>query len=348
MGTRIRSEGLSREPKIFPRIYIALIVLGAIILIGIEGYVWLEDYTVAEAFYMTIITVSTVGYGEVRELSDSGRIFTAILIITSFGTFAYAISAITSYVISGFYKNYFKAFRVGKDIDKLENHVIVCGYGRVGEMVASELHDHDQPFVLLERNEARYNRILENTKWMSLKGDATRDENLLKARIHKAKALITTLPDDAENLYVVLTARELNKDLCIISRASKSSSVKKLKIAGANNVIMPDKVGGVHMASLVVTPDVLEFLDHISIQGSGDINLEEVTFKELPDDFRYQTLGELEAKNRLGINIIGYKTDGGEYIINPGPDTRLIENSKLFVLGNPRQIKLLNRLLGKS
>ena len=266
--------------------------------------------------------------------------------MTSFGTFAYAISAITSYVIGGFYRNYFRAFKVGKEVEKLTNHVIVCGYGRVGEMVSSELKDHQQAFVVLEKSEDRYHRVLEASKWMVIKGDATRDENLIKAGVMEAKALITTLPDDAENLYVVLSARELNKNLKIISRASKSSSVKKLKIAGADNVIMPDTVGGVHMASLVVTPDVVEFLDHISIQGSGDINLEEVTFKDLPEDFKYQTLGELEVRNRIGVNIIGYKTDAGEYIINPGPETRLVPNSKLFVLGNRQQIRLLNRVLG--
>lgn len=324
-----------------------MIVLATIILVGVEGYVWLEDYTVSEAFYMTIITISTVGYQEVRPLSGAGRIFTSILIITSFGTFAYAISAITSYVIGGFYRNYFKAYKVGKEIERLSDHVIVCGYGRVGEKVASELRDHEQPFVVLEKNEDRYHRVLESSKWMVIKGDATRDENLIKAGVKEAKALITTLPDDAENLYVVLSARELNRNLTIISRASQSSSVKKLKIAGANNVIMPDIVGGVHMASLVVTPDVLEFLDHISIQGSGDMNLEEVSFTDLPDDFKYQTLGDLQAHNRIGVNIIGFKLRSeGDYVINPGPETRLVPNSKLFVLGNPHQIELLNRLLG--
>jgi len=321
-------------------------VLISIIVIGVSGYMMIENYTFSEAFYMTIITISTVGYGEVKPLSDTGRIFTAILIITSFGTFAYAITAITSYVIGGFYRNYYKIFKLNKEIEKMSGHTIVCGYGRVGEMVASELKDHGQKFVVLERNESRFTRLVETTKWASLRGDATKDENLMKAGIASAKALITTLPDDAENLYVVLTARELNKNLTIISRASKSTSVKKLKIAGANNVIMPDKVGGVHMASLVVNPDVIEFLDHISIQGSGEIDLEEVAFTDLPDNFKYQTLGELEVRNRIGVNIIGFKTSSGEYIINPGPNTRLIPNSKLFVLGNSQQIKLLNRLLG--
>ncbi len=306
----------------------------------------IEEYTFGEAFYMTIITISTVGYGEVKPLTENGRIFTALLIITSFGTFAYAISAITAYVIGGFYRNYFKIFKLNKEIEKFTGHTIVCGYGRVGEMVASELHDHGQKFVILERQESRFDRLIEFTKWPALLGDATKDENLIKAGIKSAKALITTLPDDAENLYVVLTARELNKQLTIISRASKSTSVKKLKIAGANNVIMPDKVGGVHMASLVVNPDVIEFLDHITIQGSGDIDLEEVSFTDLPEDFKYQTLGELEVRNKIGVNIIGFKTSAGEYIINPGPNTRLIPNSKLFVLGNSHQIKLLNRMLG--
>lgn len=335
-----------KETKIFSRIFFALFVLFTILFVGSFGFMWIEDYTFIEAFFMTVITISTVGFREVRPLSETGMIFTIILILSSIGTFTYAVSAITTYFVAGEYRNRYKAAKVTKEIDKLNNHIIVCGHGRVGQMASDQLASHEQQVAIIELSQDKIDYINDHTPYWSIQGNATKDDNLIKAGIDRAKALITTLPDDADNLYVVLTARELKHDLTIISRASKSESVKKLRIAGADNVIMPDSVGGAHMASLVVTPDVIDFLDHIQIQGSADVNLEEVSFKDLPADFQYQTLGELDVRNRIGVNIIGFKSSDGEYIINPGADTRIVPNSKLFVLGNRRQIRLLNRIFG--
>jgi voltage-gated potassium channel len=176
-------------------------------------------------------------------------------------------------------------------------------------------------------------------------GDSTQDEVLIKAGILRAKAIITTLPVDADNLFIVLSARNLNKNLTIISRASEDNSDTKLKIAGANNVIMPDKVGGAHMASLVMKPDVMEFIDHITAEGGDNISLEEISFDRIPDELKNKTLKDLEIRNRSGANIIGYKTAKGEYIINPSADTLVIPDSKLFVLGTPEQIAALKQIL---
>ncbi|MFT4678046.1 MAG: voltage-gated potassium channel [Litorivivens sp.] len=332
--------------KAFSRIYVALVILITIVLTGSLGFMIIEDYPFFDAFYMTIITISTVGFQEVRTLSFEGRMFTAVLIITSIGTFAYGISAITTYFVAGEYINIIRKAKVENELANIKDHVIVCGFGRVGDKAAADLNYMSQRFVVIEKSEEKSKMLYGDPAYLVINGDATSDEDLCRAGIVSAKALITTLPNDADNLYVVLTARELNKDVIIISRASKAASVKKLRIAGANNVIMPDSVGGAHMASLVVTPDVMEFLDHVSVQGEGDINLEEVTFKDLPVDFQYKTLGELHIRNRIGINIIGFKSEDGEYVINPGPDTRILPNSKFFVLGNQNQISLLNRLVG--
>ncbi|MFT5922885.1 MAG: voltage-gated potassium channel [Flavobacteriales bacterium] len=332
--------------KIFSRVFFSLALLLGIILVGSFGYVYLEGYTFLEAFFMTIITVSTVGYQEVRPLSDSGMIFTSVLILTSIGTFTYTISAITTYFVAGEYKDKFKAAKLEKKISSMKGHVIVCGFGRVGDMAVRELLDHNLKVVIVEANDDKIDILDENPHLIYIKGNATIDDNLVKAGIQNATSIITTLPDDADNLYVVLTARELNPKMTIISRASKTASVKKLRIAGADNVIMPDKVGGAHMASLVTTPDVMDFLDHIRIQGGTDVNLEEISFSDLPEDFQFQTLGELDVRNRIGVNIIGFKIDNGEYVINPGSETRIVPNSKLFVLGNRDQIKLLNRIFG--
>ena len=163
--------------------------------------------------------------------------------------------------------------------------------------------------------------------------------------ITTAKSLISTLPVDSENLYVILSAREKNSEMLLISRASQMNSVHKLRVAGADNVIMPDKVGGAHMASLVAMPDVVEFLDHISIQGSDSINLEEICMEQLPDAMKKSKLEDIIEYNRVGVNVVGLKRSNGEYEINPSPKTEIDGACKLFVLGTSEQIRALNRMI---
>lgn len=334
--------------KLFNRVFYALTLLFAIILVGTVGFVLVEDYTIVEGFYMTIITISTVGFSEVRPLSPQGRLFTATLIITSFGIFAYAITSITTYLIGGEYKSYFKEYKLLKTVKGLSGHTIVCGHGRVGTQAIAELEAHKQQFVVIEEKDEMIEVFREKKNYNHVHGNATVDENLEKAGIGKARALITTLPSDADNLFVVLSAKALNPNLIIISRASKKTSIKKLRTAGATNVIMPDSLGGSHMASLVVTPDVLEFLDHISIQGRSEMTLESISFNELPQEYKFKTIDDLDAKYSTGCNIIGYKNPEGEYIINPSGDLELVPGSSLIVLGNPDQLKSLNRIFGIS
>lgn len=323
----------------------AVLMLISVIMIGTIGFEMLEeDYTFIDAFYMTIITVSTVGFREIHPLSDIGKLFTSGLIISSFGIFAYSVTSITSYILTGEYRKRFIENKMLNDIQKLRDHVIVCGYGRVGQKAVYDLIAHDQKVLVIERDPTIIERLSQEKGLFYMLGDATNEDQLELANIKNSKALITTLPSDSENLFVVLTAKEMNSELLIISRSSNPRNEKKLKIAGAENVIMPDTLGGTHMASLVVTPDVIEFLDHISIQGAAEVNLEEVSFSDVPMELKNLTIKELDARNKLGVNIIGYKNNKGDYTINPSPDTRLETDSKLFVLGTKRQIALLNRI----
>ncbi|MCF8428627.1 MAG: potassium channel protein [Bacteroidia bacterium] len=331
--------------KSYYRFYAPLLILLALWLIGTIGYVLIDNFSWFDAFYMTIITVATVGYGEVAPLSISGKLFTAFLIITSFGTFAYAVSSITKFVLDGEFNEFFKNRKLNATIEKLSNHVIICGYGRNGRQAAQVLKKHKKRFVVIENKTSLTSTLNHKFSELVITGDSTQDEILLKAGILKAKALITTLPVDADNLFIVLTARNLNKNLTIISRASEDNSDTKLKIAGANNVIMPDKVGGAHMASLVMKPDVMEFIDHITAEGGDNISLEEISFDRIPDELKNKTLKDLEIRNRSGANIIGYKTAHGEYIVNPSADTLIIAESKLFVLGTQEQIVILKQIL---
>ncbi len=293
---------------------------------------------------MTVITVATVGFQEVHPLSDAGRLFTSFLIITSFGTFAYALTSLSKYVIDGEFNRYFKNYKVNSEIQQLHDHIIICGYGRNGRQAAQVLKKHNKRFVVIEQKADVIEGMNKKYESLVVQGDSTRDEVLIKAGIHKAKALITTLPIDADNLFIVLSARSLKPDLIIISRASDDNSDKKLKIAGANNVIMPDKIGGAHMASLVMQPDVIEFIDVITGQGGTSINLEEITFDNLPQEYRNKTIKDLEVRQKTGANIVGFKTAQGDYVINPSADTKIIPDAKLFVLGTGEQIKKLKEL----
>ena len=324
--------------KYFRKVYIALLLLVTILLVGITGFIIIEGYTLGEAFYMTVLTVSTVGFNEVRPLSGVGRIFTAFLIIFSFSTFVYAISSISNYILDGEYKVYFKDLRISKKVSKISNHTIICGYGRNGRQAASELKSHRRKYVVVEQSKDLSDQLREEHDIPFVEGDATIDKTLEKAGIQTAAALITTLPKDADNLFVVLTAREMNPDLLIISRASKDNTDKKLKRAGANNVIMPDKIGGAHMASLVIKPDVIEFMDYVMGQGTSSVNLEEITFENLPEDLKNKSIKELGIRDKSGANIVGFRTPEGEYIINPSPDTIITPQAKIFVLGTMEQI----------
>jgi voltage-gated potassium channel len=331
--------------KEYYRFLIPIFLLNSLLVIGTIGYVLIDGYSWFNAFYMTVITVATVGYGEIEPLSDNGRLFTAFLIITSFGTFAYAVSSITKFVIDGELNQFFKNKKLNATVEKLNDHVIICGYGRNGRQAAQVLKKHNKRFVVIEQSSDLTKSINHKFSDLVLNGDATQDEVLLKAGIMKAKALITTLPTDSANVFIVLTARNLNPNLTIISRASDDGSDTKLKIAGATNVIMPDKVGGAHMASLVMKPDVMEFLDFISGQDSEAINLEEISLNQVSENLKNKTLKELELRNKSGANIVGFKTASGEYIVNPSADTKIIPASKIFVLGNHEQVNKLKEIL---
>lgn len=330
----------------FRKIYISALLLALVIVTGTFGYMALDSsYSFLDALYMTVNTVGTVGFREVHPLTPTGQLFTIFLVLTGFGIFAFAVSAISGYILNGEFREYYQKVRKLNAIEKLSGHVIICGYGRNGRQAAHILKKHGKRFVVIEQKKEVVDTITHRYSDLVLEGDGTQDETLEKAGILRASALITTLPMDADNLFIVLSARALNPKLTIISRASDDNSDKKLRTAGANNVIMPDRIGGAHMASLVLKPDVIEFIDHITGQGGPDINLEEIKFESLPETLRNKTIRELEIRNKSGANIVGFKTADGEYIINPDPETKFIPDGKLFVLGTPEQIGKLRDLL---
>lgn len=324
----------------FKKLYFALFLIVIISIVGVLGFVFIEDYSISDALYMTTLTISTVGFQEVQPLSSNGRIFTIILILTSLGTFAYAISVISTYLIDGEFQKHLLELRKMKKIQKLNNHTIVCGYGRNGKQIIQEFDEANQSYILIEKDAEVINIAIADNCKNYIEGEATEDEILLQAGIKNAKAIITTLPEDADNVFVSLTAREMNPLLKIISRASKDSSYRKLIRSGADNVIMPDKVGGSHMASLVIKPDVVEFLNHLSGQDDN-ISLEQISYESLPTEFKNKSIGDLHIRKRSGANIVGLKDSDGKYLLNPSPEEIISEGTKVFVLGMKDQVEKL-------
>jgi len=323
------------------KIYTAILLLAILLSAGVIGFKVLSQLTWIDAFYMTVITITTVGFGEVQPLDQTSKIFTIFLILTSVVIVGYAISVITEYILS---KNNFEGLKqrkMQKKIDSLKNHIIICGYGRNGKQAATKLIAYNKPFVIVERDKDIAEKF-QSELVPFVVGNANEDETLLQAGIDRASTLISALPNDADNLFVVLSSRQINKNMNIISRASQETSYKKLKLAGANNVILPDKIGGDHMASLVVVPGLLEFIDNLSIVGKSNVNIEEISVEQLYDTSKTQTIRDLDLRRKTGCSIIGFKDPKGEYLINPEADLELVPNSRIIVLGRPEQIQALN------
>jgi voltage-gated potassium channel len=323
------------------------IYLLSILTFGVIGFMIIDNYSFVNALYMTVITVSTVGFREAQPLSDGGKLFTALLIMGSLGVLTYFISTLTQSLFQRQFSFFFAANNRKSKRSKMENHVIVVGYGRNGDQVVKELMTSGSNIVVIDQN---HNIVINNMgrPIRFMEGDATEDEVLIKADIKSARALITTLPIDADNLFVVLTARALKPDLKIISRASSDSAEKKLRMAGVDSIVMPERVGGAHMATLISKPDLVEFLEHLTLHDTTEAQLTEIMCTDLPQELLNKPIKEIGIRSRSGANIVGFKTAAGDYIINPTKDTKLVADSKLFVLGTEEQIEDMKKILHEA
>ncbi len=296
------------------------------------------NHSLLDAFFMTVITITTVGFGEVQPLSSGGKLFTVLLLLMSVGAYGYLVTVISEFFSNNILMDAFRVKRELKEIAKLEGHTIICGFGRNGRQSFEKLKKYNKKCIVIEQNEA----LIEDPFYEDIqfvKGDATNDDVLKNAGIEKASHLITALPSDANNLYVVLSARQINATLDIVSRANDENATKKLKIAGANHVIMPDKLGGDHMAALLVTPDLVEFVNRINMEGDSNANLEEIGVDELPKEYLKKSIRDLDVRKNSGCNVIGFITEDDEYIVNPSSKMILEPHCKLIVLGRPDQIE---------
>lgn len=311
---------------------ISLTLMGLSVLTGIFGFIIIEHYSFLEALYMTVITVSTVGYQVSKPLSDAGKLFVSFYIAVNLGVFAYIVTYIASYVFEGEFQKEFRKYFNYKGIMKLKDHVIVCGYGRNGRRACQELEKQGTPFVVIEHRKEIIDEFLNPKTTPLLHGDAGSEEILMKANIQQATHIISTLPDDAQNVFIALTAKELKPDIVVISRLSDPHAEKKLKKAGVDEVVMPDTLGGRHMAQIITKPYIIKFLNMLDgIEGGFDV--EEFYFEQFKEEFRALSIQDLHVRSSSGANILAVGKRNGGLQINPAPDTRLQDDWYFIVVG---------------
>ena len=327
-------------PKNFLSLRLALWLLIGDLAFGIVGFSALEQYNLLDAFYMTIITISTVGFTEVHPLSPGGRIFTSGLILLNIGIISYILAVFSYYIIQGeFFKN-LHHLMIEKQISKMQDHIILCGYGRYGKEISQHFYDHGLPFVIIEQDESKIDLLRKgDEKTLYIQEDATHDEALVEAGIGRAKAIISALPDDSDNLFIVLSARQLNPRIKIISRAKDPKSQKKLFKSGVNHVVMPEQIGGFYMATLVSKPGAVEFFSFITNEYQSDIGFEEIAYDSVPAKWHGRSIADLHLRRETGANIIGFKNPMGRYLVNPDPDTVFVPGSSFIILGSQGQLE---------
>lgn len=326
--------------QIQKRLFFIIFLITVIVIYGTLGYMLIEKINFLDALYMTVITLATVGYREVKELSINGKIFTILLIISGFGVFTYAFTTGAKIIIEGEIKEAFKKRNMKKKIDSLKEHYIICGLGRMGKIIAKELRSNNIPFVIIEKNREN---LPEEEEFLYIEGDATKDEVLKSAGIERAKGLITVLSSDTENLYVVLSAKGLNPDLFIVARAAEEGAEIKLKRAGADRVVSPYHIGGLRIAHTVLRPTVVDFLEFATRAEHVEIQIEEIPV-EKGSSLTGKTLGESDIGKGIGAIIIGIKRQDGSMEFNPTSQTRIEEGDTLIVIGEAPRLLLLEKL----
>ncbi|WP_020536662.1 potassium channel family protein [Lewinella cohaerens] len=344
----LRFLNFSRVPANFLSLRAALFLLLLEIILGVIGYIALEDYNFPDAFYMVVITISTVGFSEIEPLSEAGRIFTSGLIFVNIGVFAYLLATFSYYIIEGEIFKRMHLNQIEERISKMEGHVILCGFGKYGKEISSSLALHGTPYVIIENDPEKIEIIQQtDSDILYLEGDSTLDEILQKAGIEKARGLIAALGEDSDNLFLVLSARALNPNLTIVSRAILERSQAKLIKAGANHVVMPENIGGFYMAMLMNKPGAVEFFSFITSEYHSDMGFEELHYRDLPEMYQGRPISDLALRSQTGANIIGYRNQQGDYQVNPAPSVVLKPGEAFIVLGNEEQLKKL-RILCKT
>ncbi|MDJ0569417.1 MAG: NAD-binding protein [Pleurocapsa sp. MO_192.B19] len=321
------------------------VVLANILLIGTLWYWLVEKWSFSEAAYMTVITLSTVGFSEVRPLGERGRLFTVALILMGLLTIGYIVNRFTEALIQGYFQEGIKLRQERSLIESLDQHYIVCGFGRTGRHVAQEFFAEGIPFIIIDDNLEEVEEI-KQLGYTVILGDATLDESLVRAKIDRAICLVTALPSDAENLYTVLSAKTLNPRLRAIARASNEEAVQKLQRAGADAVVSPYITGGKRLAAAALRPQVMDFVDGIITGSNRSYYLEEFLIDSGACPYVGKSLREARLRSKSGALVLAIRRFDGNLIAGPTGDTLILERDALICMGTAEQLRDLNKLLG--
>lgn len=324
------------------KVYLVFMLMFFLLTGGTFGFMLIEDMDSLESFYMTVITISTVGFGEVQELSRQGKIYTIVLIFSALLIVAFTISVVSEVVIEGEFGHLMRGRKMEKAAAKLKDHYVVCGVGRTGSFIIDQLIGAGENYVAIDTDKDKIDHVIDKGG-VGLVGDAKVAEDLLKAGIDRGKGLFCSLTSDADNVFTVLTARSINPNLYIVSRASDHNVAKQLFMAGVNNVVSPEEIGGIRMASMALSPSVVSFLDVVNYVGEAVYNIEELIIKEGSALDRVSLL-DAELPKRTGVLVLGVKRGEKEIIINPNPLFELRHSDTLIVLAKKIQFDKLEEL----
>jgi voltage-gated potassium channel len=324
------------------RIFNLTIVTTVIFVFGTLGYVLIERWSWADALFMAAITLSTVGFGEVEPLSPVGRIYTIILILLGVGIIAFAFSTIGEYLISASVGGQLRKQRTKRMIKKLRDHVIICGYGRVGHSAAFTLQNNQRQMVVVDKD-PEIVQAAQNAGHIVVVGDASYDDILREAGLEHAWGIIVCTGEDSLNLFVVLSARTLNPDIYIVARAVDSENEHKMRRAGANRVVSPHQIGGTHMANIVIRPNVTDFFDVVTLQGGQELWIEELIV-EAGSILSGRTVGEVDVRRRTGVTLVALTHHASGITVLPDAETTLVADDQIIVLGTREQLTALRNL----
>ena len=329
-----------------PHLIVVVTLAVFLVLLGTAGYMLIEDWAVLDSIYMTVITLSTIGYGEVNPVSPAGRIFTLILIVMGVGFFLYVIGYVVQFLVEGRIRLVLGRHKLDKQISQLKNHYIVCGYGRMGRALSRYLIQKNLKFVVVEKNPDRI-PVMNTDHVLYVSGEATVEENLLKAGIKRASNLIATLGSDADNVFLVLLAKGINPALYVVARASQNASKKPLDTAGADVVVSPFDIGARRMAHAILRPNVIRFLEYAFADESTDIHIEEIPV-EPSSKLVDSTLLESEIRKTYDLIILAIVKKNGKMLFNPAADTTIGAGEKVVAVGTSGSLMRLEKILNPS
>jgi voltage-gated potassium channel len=319
------------------KLKIALIILFTIFIIGTVGFHVIEGWSFIDSFYATITTLSTVGYGDFVPTTTEGKFFTVFIIIFGVGTMFYSLVLMAETFVEARLRSLLGRGKLERMIEKMSNHYIICGCGRIGFLICRELAAEKVPCVVIDNNPEVIQKV-QDEGFIYCKGDATQDKTLIEAGIKRAKGVVCVLPSDAENLYVILTAKELNQNIYIMSRSEEEESEHRLIRAGADRVMSPYTLGGVRMAMAILRPAMLDFIEITTRRQSLELRMEEISVcKGSP--IIGMSLEESGIRQHYGLIIVAVKKDSGKMIFNPLADYVIAESDKLIAMGEDENVK---------